>query len=168
MAASLIDQVRISNVQRRATFSANGDRRNFPRHFVSSLHQHEAGHRSPRSRRACCRRFCAAFMWDRASFTVIFPASNCFLTCPKLSRCSSVLRGGRRSFCFGSVVAMVASYPLTHAPGADRHLVHHSIVPARRIWRPWNVLQYLARHARQLCDVHRDEERLVARQQLRG
>ena len=40
-----------------------------------------------------------------------------------------------------------------------------SIVPAGRIWRPWNVLQYLPRHARQLGDFHRDPPRLVARGQ---
>ena len=37
-----------------------------------------------------------------------------------------------------------------------------SIVLAGRIWRPWDVLQNLPRHARQLGDVHRDQEHLVA------
>jgi hypothetical protein len=33
-------------------------------------------------------------------------------------------------------------------------------------WRPRNVLQYLPRHTWQLGYVHRDKERLVAREQL--
>jgi hypothetical protein len=41
-----------------------------------------------------------------------------------------------------------------------------SIVPAGRIWWPGNVLQYLPRHARQLGDVHRDQECLVAHEQF--
>src|SRR6202795_3735295 len=41
-----------------------------------------------------------------------------------------------------------------------------SIVTAGRIWRARNVLQYLPRHAWQLGNVHRDKERLVAREQL--
>ena len=41
-----------------------------------------------------------------------------------------------------------------------------SIFPAGRIWRPRNVLQYLPRDAWQLGNVHRDKERLVARQQI--
>jgi hypothetical protein len=36
--------------------------------------------------------------------------------------------------------------------------------PCWRNLRPWNVLQYLPRRARQLGDVHRDKERLVAQQ----
>jgi hypothetical protein len=35
-------------------------------------------------------------------------------------------------------------------------LTARSIVPAGRIWRPWNVLQYLPQYAWQLGDVHRD------------
>jgi hypothetical protein len=33
-----------------------------------------------------------------------------------------------------------------------------SIIPAGRIWWPRNVLQYLPRHARQLGNIHRDQE----------
>jgi hypothetical protein len=40
------------------------------------------------------------------------------------------------------------------------HLV--SIISAGRIWRPWNVLHYPPRHARQLGNVHGDKECLVA------
>ena len=41
-------------------------------------------------------------------------------------------------------------------------------IPAGRIGRPPNVLQYLSRHAWQLGNVHRDQECLVAREQLGG
>ena len=41
-------------------------------------------------------------------------------------------------------------------------LAQRSIVSAGRIWRPGNIFQDLPRHARQLGDVHRDKERLVA------
>jgi hypothetical protein len=38
-----------------------------------------------------------------------------------------------------------------------------SIIPARCIRRPWNVLQYLPRHARQLGNVRGDaEERFLS------
>ena len=46
--------------------------------------------------------------------------------------------------------------------GHNSASVSRSIIPAGRIRRPRNVLQYLPRHAWQLGDVHRDEERLVA------
>ena len=45
-------------------------------------------------------------------------------------------------------------------------LCSRSIVPAGCVRRPRNVLQYLPGHAWQLGDVHRDKERLVAREQL--
>jgi hypothetical protein len=41
-----------------------------------------------------------------------------------------------------------------------------ALSPRDCVWRPWNVLQYLARHAWQLGNVHRDKERLVSRQPL--
>jgi hypothetical protein len=34
---------------------------------------------------------------------------------------------------------------------AKGHLLSRSIVAAGRMWRPWNVLQYLPRHAWQLA-----------------
>jgi hypothetical protein len=37
------------------------------------------------------------------------------------------------------------------------------IIPAGRIWRPRNVLQYLPRHAWQLGDVGSDPSRFVVR-----
>ena len=40
------------------------------------------------------------------------------------------------------------------------------IIAAGRVWRPRNVLQYLPRHAWQLGNVYRDQECLVAREQL--
>jgi NAD(P)-dependent dehydrogenase (short-subunit alcohol dehydrogenase family) len=44
----------------------------------------------------------------------------------------------------------------------------NSIIPAGRIRRSRNVLQDLPRHAWRLGDVHRDQECLVAREQLRA
>jgi hypothetical protein len=48
------------------------------------------------------------------------------------------------------------------------HRPSRSIVATGRIWRPWNVLQYLPRNAWQLGNVHRDKECLLAHEQYRG
>jgi hypothetical protein len=51
---------------------------------------------------------------------------------------------------------------VTKIPRPSRTLT--SIIPAGRVRRPWNVLQYLPRHAWQLGNVGSDRPRLVERE----